>query len=106
MQLVSAEEMESILEIEGVQLIDVRTPEEFAEGFIEGAQNIDFYSDTFDQDILKLDKTRPVVLYCKSGGRSANCAEKLVKAGFVKVYDLDGGITQWQHKGFGVEILN
>jgi rhodanese-related sulfurtransferase len=102
MQLVSSEEMESILEIEGVQLIDVRTPEEYAEGYIEGAQNIDFYSDTFDQDILKLDKTKPVVLYCKSGGRSANCAEKLVKAGFVKVYDLDGGITQWQHNGFNI----
>lgn len=105
LQLVTAEEMESILEIEGVQLIDVRTPEEFAEGFIEGAQNIDFYSDTFDKDILKLDKTKPVVLYCKSGGRSAKCSEKLIEAGFVKVYDLDGGITQWKHQGLEIETL-
>ncbi|MFL0352208.1 rhodanese-like domain-containing protein [Xanthomarina sp. GH4-25] len=104
--LVTVEEMETILEMDGVQLIDVRTPEEFSEGFIEGAQNIDFYSDTFDQDILKLDKTKPVVLYCKSGGRSAKCSEKLIEAGFIKVYDLDGGITQWKHNGLGVDILN
>lgn len=105
-KMVTADEMESILEMEDVQLIDVRTPEEFLEGHIANAQNIDFYSDTFDDDILKLDKSKPVVLYCKSGGRSANCAEKLIKAGFVKVYDLEGGITQWKHKGFSVEIIN
>jgi rhodanese-related sulfurtransferase len=103
--VVTAEEMQSILELEEVQLIDVRTPEEFSEGFIKNAQNIDFFSDTFDEDILKLDKTKPVILYCKSGKRSAKCSEKLVEAGFIKVYDLEGGITQWQHKGLVVETL-
>jgi len=102
LQVVTAEEMQTILEMEGVQLIDVRTPEEFAEGYIAYAQNIDFYSDTFKDDILKLDKTKPVVLYCKSGGRSAECSEQLIEAGFTKVYDLEGGITQWEHKGFKV----
>ncbi|PWK18241.1 rhodanese-like domain-containing protein [Xanthomarina spongicola] len=105
-KIVTAEEMQTILLTENVQFIDVRTPEEYAEGYIEGAQNIDFYSDTFDEDILRLDKTKPVVLYCKSGGRSASCAKKLIEAGFVKVYDLEGGITQWMHNGLGVEILN
>ncbi|MCX7551890.1 rhodanese-like domain-containing protein [Xanthomarina sp. F2636L] len=104
--VVTAEEMQSILELEEVQLVDVRTPEEFSEGFIKDAQNIDFYSDTFDEDILKLDKSKPVILYCKSGRRSASCAEKLIEAGFVKVYDLKGGITQWKHDGLGVEISN
>jgi len=101
-RIVTSEEMESILEMEGVQLIDVRTPEEFSEGYIANAQNIDFYSDTFDADILKLDKTKPVVLYCRSGGRSAKCSKKLIEAGFTKVYDLEGGITQWEHKGFKI----
>ena len=104
MELVTAEEMASILKIEGVQLIDVRTAEEFAEGFIKGAQNIDFFSETFDKDILALDKSKPVVLYCRSGGRSAKCSEKLIAAGFVKIYDLDGGITQWKHEKFDISM--
>ena len=101
--LVSPEEMQSLLEIEDVQLVDVRTQEEFNEGYIAEAQNIDYYSDTFEEDIKKLDTDRPVIVYCKSGGRSAKCAEKMIEAGFVKVYDLDGGISQWQHKGFEVK---
>ncbi|GGH40051.1 thioredoxin [Mangrovimonas yunxiaonensis] len=95
---VTSEEMETLLELEDVQLVDVRTPEEYEEGYIANAQNIDYYSDTFESDLLKLDKTKPVIVYCKSGRRSANCAEKLIEAGFVKVYDLDGGISEWQHK--------
>ncbi|MCX7548200.1 rhodanese-like domain-containing protein [Xanthomarina sp. F1114] len=98
-KVVTAEEMQDILDLEEVQLIDVRTPEEFNDGHITNAQNINFYSDTFEEDILKLDKSKPVILYCKSGRRSAACSEKLVEAGFVKVYDLKGGITQWKHQG-------
>ncbi|REG90203.1 rhodanese-like domain-containing protein [Winogradskyella sediminis] len=96
-QLVTAEEMNSILELEDVQLVDVRTPEEHKENHIVNSQNIDFMSPTFDEDILKLDKDRPVLLYCKSGGRSAKCAKKLKAAGFEKVYDLEGGISKWKH---------
>lgn len=103
-KLVSPEEMQTLLELEDVQLIDVRTPEEFKEGNIPTAQNIDYNSPTFDEDITKLDKTKPVILYCKSGGRSAKCAKKMEEAGFVKVYDLDGGISKWQHEGYEVEI--
>lgn len=103
-KLVSPEEMQTLLELEDVQLIDVRTPEEFKEGNIPTAQNIDYNSPTFDEDITKLDKTKPVILYCKSGGRSAKCAKKMEEAGFVKVYDLDGGISKWQHEGYDVEI--
>jgi len=96
-QLVTAEEMNSILELEDVQLVDVRTPEEHNENHIVNSQNIDFMSPTFEDDILKLDKDRPVLLYCKSGGRSAKCAKKLKAAGFEKVYDLEGGISKWKH---------
>ena len=103
-KLVTAEEMQTLLEQKDVQLVDVRTTEEFEEGHIVNAQNIDFNSPTFDQDIGKLDKTKPVIMYCKGGGRSAKCAKKLLDAGFIKIYDLEGGITQWKFKGFGIEI--
>ena len=96
-KLVTAEEMESILELEDVQLVDVRTPKEHNEIRIANSQNIDFQSPTFDEDITKLDKNKPVILYCRSGGRSAKCAKKLKDAGFEKIYDLEGGISKWKH---------
>ena len=96
-KLVTAEEMQSILELEDVQLVDVRTPKEYDEIHIVNAQNIDFKSPTFDADISKLDKKKPVILYCKSGGRSAKCAKKMEEAGFEKIYDLNGGISKWKH---------
>lgn len=97
-RMVSPEEMKTLLEMEDIQLVDVRTPEEYKEGYIEDSQNIDFMSPTFDEDIIKLDKNKPVIVYCKSGGRSAKCAQKLKEAGFIKIYDLEGGITQWEFK--------
>lgn len=96
-KLVTAAEMKSILELEDVQLIDVRTPSEYEEVHISNAQNIDFRSPTFEEDIIKLDKSKPVVLYCKSGKRSTKCVQKLQEAGFEKIYELDGGISKWEH---------
>ena len=96
-KLVTAEEMQSILELEDVQLVDVRTPKEHDEIRIANSQNIDFMSPTFDEDISKLDKKKPVILYCKSGGRSAKCSKKMKDAGFEKIYDLEGGISKWKH---------
>ncbi|WP_430466613.1 rhodanese-like domain-containing protein [Winogradskyella ouciana] len=96
-KLVTAEEMQSILEMEEVQLVDVRTPQEHEKEHIVNSQNIDFTSPTFDEDISKLDKAKPVILYCKGGNRSAKCAKKLKEAGFEKVYDLKGGISKWKH---------
>lgn len=102
-QVVTAQEMQTLLKIDAVQLVDVRTPSEYKSGFIENAQNIDFRSPTFDQDILKLDKEKPVILYCRVGGRSAKCAQKLKQAGFTKIYDLEGGISRWKHEGLAVK---
>ncbi len=96
-KLVTAEEMQTILELEDVHLVDVRTPEEHDEIRIANSQNIDFYSPTFDEDISKLDKKKPVILYCKGGTRSAKCAKKLKSAGFEKIYDLEGGLSKWKH---------
>jgi len=102
-EVVTTEEMQAILKMDQVQLVDVRTPEEFSEGYIKNAQNIDYNSPTFEEDILKLNKQKPVMLYCHSGGRSAKCAQKLKEAGFKKIYDLKGGISKWKHDGLAIE---
>jgi len=85
-----------------VQLLDVRTPSEYAEGRIPGAINIDWKADGFVAAAqVKLDTTRPVLVYCRSGRRSAEAAEALAKAGF-KVRNLLGGILAWQEAGLPV----
>jgi len=77
------------------QLVDVRTYSEYEQGHLDNALNIDFYDKTHLQSFEKLDKNRPVFLYCKSGGRSGKCAKELKKAGFTTIYDMKGGYTAW-----------
>lgn len=103
-EVITAEEMQQIAKDTNVQLVDVRTPEEYQEGFIDGFQNLDYFSDTFETDLDKLDKSKPVIVYCKSGNRSSKCAAKMVEKGFVKIYDLDGGITKWKYDGHEVKV--
>jgi len=76
------------------QLLDVRTPEEVAEGALEGAQNINFYDADFKDKLSKLDKNKPVFVYCRSGGRSGKCAQMCKDMGFKEIYDMKGG---WQN---------
>lgn len=85
-----------------VTLLDVRTPEEFAEGYIPGAVNINYQEDDFAALAAKeLDKTHPVALYCRSGRRSAEAAAILAREGF-SLYDLEGGILAWEKAGLPV----
>jgi rhodanese-related sulfurtransferase len=80
-----------------IQLLDIRTPEEFDGGYINNAMNINFFDDDFiTQATSKLDTNKPVYLYCKVGGRSGKAAKKLKEAGFTKVYDLEGGFDKWK----------
>jgi len=79
-----------------VVLVDVRTPAEYSEGFIEGAINIDYFNQqSFIKQISALDKKEPVYLYCRSGNRSMKAARQLVSLGFENVYDLAGGYMAW-----------
>lgn len=78
-----------------VQLIDVRTPEEYAEGYIRDAKLIDYFSSDFEEKIKELDKNQPVYLYCKSGGRSGKASRMLSELGFTEIYDLKGGYMAW-----------
>lgn len=81
--------------IEGAQLLDVRTPKEWNQGIIEGAIMINIYEDDFNNSLEKLDKEKPVAVYCASGGRSGQAMAKMQKLGFKEVYNLKGGIGAW-----------
>ncbi|WP_134088827.1 thioredoxin domain-containing protein [Olivibacter sp. XZL3] len=87
---------------ETIQLIDVRTPEEFAEGHIEHAHNINIKDSDFKGKLDHFDKTKPVFVYCLSGGRSATAVASLKELGFEEVYDLKGGIMAWKNKDLPV----
>jgi rhodanese-related sulfurtransferase len=84
-----------IIKATEIQLIDVRTLEEFSEGHIASAKNINIKSNEFSAQIETLDKTKAVYLYCRSGGRSGQAADILTEMGFTLIYDLEGGITAW-----------
>jgi thioredoxin len=77
------------------QLLDVRTPEEFNSGHIENATNVNWNGDDFVAKAENYDKSKPVFVYCKVGGRSAQAADKLAELGFKEIYNLDGGIMKW-----------
>lgn len=80
-------------------ILDVRTPEEFLGEYIENAVNLDYYSDTFRNDLDKLDKNRTYLIYCKSGRRSENALNIMKEQDFREVYNMLGGIIEWKSKG-------
>ncbi len=84
---------------ENAQILDVRTPEEFAGEHLENAVNVNWNADDFTAKASAYDKSKPVFVYCKIGGRSAKAAEKLHELGFTEVYNLDGGILKWNAAG-------
>ncbi len=81
-------------------LVDVRTPQEFNSGYIDGAVNIPLQELAQRADEIPTDQ--PVVLYCRSGSRSSNAARMLSKAGYEQVYDL-GGVIDWQRQGLPLQ---
>lgn len=81
------------------QILDVRTPEEFLSGHIDLAKNNNWLGNAFVFEAEKMDKSVPVFIYCKSGGRSQKAAEKLNELGFKTIYQLEGGILKWDAAG-------
>lgn len=84
-------------------LLDVRTPEEYNEGHIKGALNLDWNNENFEREAAQLDRDKPLFVYCKSGGRSAAATQALRNMGFTRVYELEGGIKKWQKAGMPIE---
>lgn len=91
---------EKIKATPNAQILDVRTPEEFTSEHIDNALNINWLSNDFVTNTEKLDKSKPVFVYCKSGGRSAKATAKLEELGFKEIYELQGGILKWNAAGF------
>ena len=90
---------EKINAIPNAQLIDVRTPEEYQSEHLDKAVNVNWNDDQFVANVAKYDKSKPVFVYCKVGGRSMQAAQKLSELGFSEIYNLDGGILKWNAAG-------
>lgn len=103
-ELISPQQVyDAIYNEDSLQLVDVRTNEEYTVSHLKGAQNICVESNDFDEMIKLLDKNKPIYVYCKKGTKSAKAAERLKKMGFTKVYDLDGGINSWEKNKLEIE---
>ncbi|MBK9193017.1 MAG: rhodanese-like domain-containing protein [Crocinitomicaceae bacterium] len=97
-QDIDAAQFKSMLDSGNVILVDVRTPEEYAEGHIEGSVNIDYNSADFATSIDTLDKSKTTLVYCFAGKRGGGAREIMAEKGFAEVYNLIGGYGQWPYK--------
>lgn len=104
-ELVSPDQAAQVIEDApaGLVVLDIRTPEEYAEVRLADAINIDFYDANFADQLDALDKNDPYVVYCRSGNRSADAVETMKELGFVEVYEIDGGIVNWYESGYPVD---
>lgn len=104
-ELVDAGEASDLLASppDSLVVLDVRTPEEFAQGRIADSVNIDFYAPTFAAQLDELDKDTPYFVYCRSGNRSAETIDTMRELGFTEVYELEGGIVSWAGAGLPIE---
>ena len=99
--LMSDSELVEIEEVEYI-LVDVRTPNEYDTGYIQEAINIDFYSDSFDKNILSLEKGSKIILYCRTNNRSSKTANMLIENGYNDVNVIEGGIASWVKNGYEI----
>lgn len=93
---ISVDEFKKGISGKNIQLIDVRTPDEYRAGHIKNAQNIDYMASDFKVQISKFDKTKPVYIYCQKGGRSASAAKIMKDLGFKKIFELKDGYSAWK----------
>jgi rhodanese-related sulfurtransferase len=82
-----------------VTIVDVRTKKEYSEGHLKDARNIDIMKPSFEAELAKLDKTKPVLVYCQVGGRSTRALPTFEKLGFTQTIHLDGGFGSWLDAG-------
>ena len=94
--LTATEFAQKIKEMPEAPVLDVRTPGEFSKGHLGVAKNVDWNGSDFEKETATLDKSKPVFVYCLSGGRSSSAANKMRSDGFTQVYELSGGIMKWR----------
>lgn len=98
-EVLSYDDFKNQISNDNVLLFDLRTMDEFNSGHLKGSINIDFYEEKlFDKFFKKVNKSKPIYIYCRSGNRSKKSSEKLKNLGFVKVFDLEGGYKNWIKK--------
>lgn len=104
-ETIDAENFERLFIEKGGQLLDVRTEYEYEnQNHLKNALNINIDGNNFGEEALKsLEKNKPVFVYCAAGGRSKLAMDSLVKMGFIEIYNLKGGITNWKAAGKAVE---
>ena len=102
-QNVGAEEFYKLYMEKGGQMLDVRTEGELESGYIPNAIHIDFYSNSFEEKLKGLDKSKPVFVYCAAGGRSGKAMAMMNGLEFVEVYNLSGGFPTWEEAGYEVQ---
>jgi phage shock protein E len=90
---IGATELVEVVADPDVVVLDVRTPQEYAQGHVPGALNIDVSSPSFADEIATLPKDVTYVVYCRSGNRSADAAARMADAGFTDLYDVDAGLA-------------
>lgn len=101
---VNAVEFKKLIEKKNGLLIDLRTTDEIKkEGKIKGAVQIDFLAKDAEEKITNLDHNKSYLIYCAGGGRSADCAELMVKQGFLRVVNLEKGFSDWKKQGFDID---
>ena len=83
-------------------ILDIRTPGEFQSGHLQSALLIDFYSQTFVDQLSRLDKEKTFLIYCRTGNRSTRSLEIFKKLKFQKIYHMANGISTWYSEGFPV----
>lgn len=83
-------------------VLDVRTPQEIEQGYINNSSSINLYDENFIEKINLIPKNKEIYVYCKAGGRSAQAAEILKQNGFKMIYNLEGGFTQWENNKFPI----
>jgi thioredoxin len=99
-KLITAIEVQEKIQAEPtITVVDVRTPGEYQNGHLANAINIDWNGDDFAGQIAKLDTSKPIIVYCQSGGRSAKAAEKMMSMGFHNFYEMQGGMMKWRAAG-------
>ncbi len=102
-QVLSIAQFEKMATKKKSKIIDVRTPEEVAEGHLADATTINFLSPDFTSQVAGLNKKGTYLLYCRSGARTRKAADAMRKMGFKHVYMLEGGINAWKEAGKTIE---
>jgi len=93
--VLNLDKFKEAISAKNIQLVDVRTSDEYKSGHIKNAKNIDFFSSNFIDQFQLLNKEEPIYIYCRSGSRSKQSAKKLYAIGFKKIYDLEGGYLNY-----------